>query len=61
MAKFAVVEMDGTICEERYDTIEKAIEVATVGVTDSPDSEVEIVQVVKRVFSSLKVDVEDVV
>jgi hypothetical protein len=61
MAKFAVVETDGTIGEERYDTIEKAIEVATVDVTDSPDSEVEIVQIIKKVVSSLKVDVEDVV
>lgn len=60
MAKFAVVEADGTLGEERYDTVEKAIDAATVDVTDSPDSEVEIVQVIKKVTSSLKIDVEDV-
>jgi hypothetical protein len=60
MAKFAVVEVDGSLGDERYDTVEKAIDAAMVDVTDNPDTEVEVVQVVKTVVSSIKVDVKDV-
>jgi hypothetical protein len=60
MAKFAMIETDGTLGQERYETVEKAVEAATAIVTDSPDSEVEIVQVVKKVVSTLEVKVEDV-
>jgi len=57
--KFAIVDDEG-LSEERYDTIDKAIEDASKTVSDTPDSEVEIVQVVKKVSSELKVSVEDV-
>ena len=61
MAKFAVAEPDGTLGKDRYDTLEAAVAAATEEVTDTPDSDVEIVQVVKRVSSSLDIKVEDVV
>ena len=59
MPKFAVLSDDGA-GEERYNDIEEAVAVARQVVTDEPDSEVEIVQVVKMVSSSLEIDVKDV-
>jgi len=60
MAKFAIVDVDGTMEDERYDTLDSAIAEATKDVSDNADTEVEIVQIIKRVSSTLVVDVKDV-
>lgn len=61
MAKFAIMDVDGVVDEERFNTIDEAIEKATQMVTDDADTEVEIVQILKKVSSTLKVDVVDLV
>jgi archaellum component FlaF (FlaF/FlaG flagellin family) len=57
--KFAIIDSDGQIEETRHDTLEKAVEAATSDVSDNPDTEVEVVQIIKVVSSTLKVDVTD--
>ena len=59
MAKFAFVSDDG-MDDKRYETLEEAIAAATEEVTGTPESEVEVVQILKRVSSELRVDVVDV-
>jgi archaellum component FlaF (FlaF/FlaG flagellin family) len=61
MAKFAIMDSDSVVDEERFNTIEEAVEKATQMVTDDADTEVEIVQIIKKVSSTLKVDVVDIV
>ena len=58
--QFATIDTDGTISDERYLTLDKAVEAATKEVSDNPDTEVEVVQVIKKVSSELKVNVDDV-
>jgi len=58
MPKFAVVDLD--VGEERYDTLEAAVEAAKNTVKDEPDSTIDVVQIVKNVTSRLEVVVEDV-
>lgn len=59
--KFGVIEDDGTVSNDRFETVDKAVESAKKLVSDSPDTEVEVIQFVKVVSSELKVDVKDVV
>lgn len=60
MAQFAVLDNDGQASEERFDTMDKAIAKAKEMVTEEPDSEVDVIQFVKTVSSTLQVDVQDV-
>jgi hypothetical protein len=59
MAKFAILD-DDTMDDKRYDSMDEALEAAKGKVSDTPDSEVEVVQIIKRVSSELKVIVFDV-
>lgn len=59
MSKYAVVDRDGSVGDERYDTETEAIEKAKELVTEEPDSEVDVVMVTKTVSSTLKIDVLD--
>ena len=59
MAKFAILD-DDTMDDKRYDSLDEALEAAKEKVSDTPDSEVEVVQILKRVGSELKVTVFDV-
>ena len=60
MPKFFAVLTDDGAGEERYDDLDGAVVAAKQLVTEEPDSEVEIVQVLKKVSSSLQIDIKDV-
>jgi hypothetical protein len=59
MSKFAITDQDGSLTDERYNTLEEAIEAAKNDVKEEPDSEVEIWATVKKVSSTLRIDVLD--
>lgn len=61
MSEFAMIDtLHGQISDKRYPTMAEALAEAQENVTDNPDTEVEIIQVLKRVSSSVKIDVVDV-
>ena len=60
MAKFVITGVDGDLTGFMYDTLEDAVAAAKAIVKDEPDSDVEVMQVLKRVGSTLTVNVEDV-
>jgi len=55
--KFGIVDGDGQLGEDKYDSLDKAVEAAKTEVTGNPDTEVEVVQFLKLVSSTLKVEV----
>ena len=50
--KFAIIDGDGEVKDERYETLEDVLVAANRDVTDTPETEVEIVQVIKKVSST---------
>ena len=50
--KFVMTGTDGQLTGTTFDTIDKVLEAAAEIVKDEPDSEVEVMQVVKRVSST---------
>jgi len=58
MPQFAVLTEDG-VDDKRYDSIDEATDAAKAAVED-PDTEVEIVQILRKVSSTLEITVEDV-
>lgn len=59
MAKFTIVD-DGELSNVQYNTIEEATNEAETKVRDTPDSEIEVVQILKIVSSKLQIDIKDV-
>lgn len=56
--RFMVVD-DGDVCSDHFDTLDEAVERAKILAIDTPDTEFDVVQVVKTVEASVEVTVKD--
>jgi len=61
MPKFAIVDSDGTMDDDRYNTMQEAVDAACKEASENAEAEVEVIQILKTVSSTLKIDVEDVI